>query len=223
MGLTSFVALPVEAGGAIVREQLERNDDADRTSALMSVAYGLSGKQTLLFGVPYRLSPGGSDQLGDVSALYRHIAMQKDGPGRTTRVALLAGAIVPAGSDRHGAAQAGLVATLYRERYELDFDFLHQPGFASRPDAARYDVSWQYRLTPAEYPEWGLTSEWDVVLELGGRYEQGNETIHQATAGLQWIHRKWVLEGGVIRKLNGPRDTLGLLSLRWHVAPNRKR
>jgi hypothetical protein len=34
---------------------------------------------------------------------------------------------------------------------------------SGRPDGARYDVSWQYRMTPAEYPDWGLVSEWDVV------------------------------------------------------------
>jgi len=49
----------------------------------------------------------------------------------------------------------------------------------------RYDISWQYRLTPAEFPEWGLSSEWDLVLELGGRYRQIQSTVHQATGGLQ--------------------------------------
>jgi len=34
-------------------------------------------------------------------------------------------------------------------------------------DRARYDIAWQYRLSPATYPEWGIGSEWDIDLELG--------------------------------------------------------
>ena len=49
MGLRSFVALPVEKGGQILRLQMERNDDSDVNTAIASLAYGLSGKQTLMF------------------------------------------------------------------------------------------------------------------------------------------------------------------------------
>ncbi len=216
MGLRSFVALPVEKGGQILRVQLERNDDRALDTAIASFAYGLSGKQTLLFDLPYRVSPGGSDQLGDLSALYRHIIWQVDGPGRTSRLGLLAGAVIPTESGRDGALQAGAVATFYRGRYEWDLDVLYRSGRADRPDAGRYDISWQYRLTPAEYPDWGLVSEWDVVVELSGRYREGESTIHQATGGLQWVHRRWVLEGGITKDLNGPRERRALLSFRWH-------
>ena len=184
MGLRSFVALPVEKGGQVLRIQLERNADRDVDTAIASVAYGLSGKQTLLLGLPYRVSPSGHDQLGDVSALYRHIIWQVDGPGRTSRLGLLAGAVIPTESGRDGAIQAGAVATFYRGRYEWDLDVLYQSGRADRPDAGRYDISWQYRLTPAAYPDWGLVPEWDVVMELGGRYSEGQSTVHQATGGL---------------------------------------
>ncbi len=216
MGLRSFVALPVEKGGQILRLQMERNDDSDVNTAIASLAYGLSGKQTLMFGLPYQVSPGGSDQLGDLSALYRHIVWQVDAPGRTSRLGLLAGAVIPTESGRDGAIQAGAVATFYRGRYAWDLDVLYQSGRADRPDAGRYDISWQYRLTPAEYPDWGLVPEWDVVLELGGRYSEGRSTTHQATGGLQWVHRRWVLEGGLTKDLNGPRDRRALLSFRWH-------
>ncbi len=216
MGLRSFVALPVEKGGQILRLQMERNDDSDVNTAIASLAYGLSGKQTLMFGLPYQVSPGGSDQLGDLSALYRHIVWQVDAPGRTSRLGLLGGAVIPTESGRDGAIQAGAVATFYRGRYAWDLDVLYQSGRADRPDAGRYDISWQYRLTPAEYPDWGLVPEWDVVLELGGRYSEGRSTTHQATGGLQWVHRRWVLEGGLTKDLNGPRDRRALLSFRWH-------
>ncbi len=216
MGLRSFVALPVEKGGQILRLQMERNDDSDVNTAIASLAYGLSGKQTLMFGLPYQVSPGGSDQLGDLSALYRHIVWQVDAPGRTSRLGLLGGAVIPTESGRDGAIQAGAVATCSRGRYAWDLDVLYQSGRADRPDAGRYDISWQYRLTPAEYPDWGLVPEWDVVLELSGRYSEGRSTTHQATGGLQWVHRRWVLEGGLTKDLNGPRDRRALLSFRWH-------
>jgi len=216
MGLRSFVALPVEKGGKVLRAQLVRNYDLDQNTAIANLAYGLSGNQTLLLGVPYRLSPGGGDQLGDLSALYRRTVWQVDAPGRTSRLALLGGAIISTTGDRDFAIQAGAVATFYRGRYEWDLNVLYQAGQVDRPDAGRYDISWQYRLTPAEYPDWGLSTEWDVVLELGGRYSEGRSTIHQATGGLQWIHRRWVLEGGITKDLNGPRDRRALLSIRWH-------
>jgi hypothetical protein len=217
MGLRSFVALPVEKGGEVVRLQIERNESADRNIAAASLAHGLSGTQTLLLAVPYRLSPGGRDRWGDLSALYRHIVWQVDGANRTSRLGLLGGAVVPTDGDRDLALQAGAVATFYRGRYEWDLDVLYLRGQGARPDAGRYDVSWQYRLTPAEYPDWGLVPEWNMVIELGGRYTQGESTTHQITGGVQWIHRRWVLEGGITQDLSGPRDRSALLSFRWHL------
>ena len=116
MGLRSFVALPVEKGGQVLRLQLESHDERAVDTTIVSLAYGVSGKQTLFFDVPYRLSPGGTDQLGDLSALYRHIVWQVDGPARTCRLGLLGGAVIPTESGRDGAIQAGDVATFYRGR-----------------------------------------------------------------------------------------------------------
>ncbi len=218
MGLRSFVALPVDKGGTVLRFQGEHVDDADVTRLISSAAYGLTGRQTLLIGMPYRLSPGGNDQLGDLSVLYRPIVLQVDAPARTNRLGLLGGVVVPGDSDRDFAVQGGAVATFYRGRYEWDLSALYQAGLANRSDQARYDVSWQYRLTPAEYPDWGIGAEWDGVLELGGRYSEGDSMVHQATAGLQWIHPGWVLEGGITKDLNGPRDTRFLVSVRVHFS-----
>lgn len=218
MGLRSFVALPLDKGGTTLRFQGERNSDRDVNRLIVNAAYGLSGKQTLLFGIPYRLSPGGGDRLGDLSALYRHIVWQVDGPARTSRLGILGGVVVPGDSDRDFALQGGAVATFFRSRHEWDLDVLYQIGLADRPDGARYDVSWQYRLTPTEHPDWGVGSEWHGVFELGGRYSEGHSMVHQATAGLQWIHQRWVLEGGVTQDLNGPRDTRFLVSMRIHFA-----
>lgn len=216
MGLRSFVALPLEKGGTVLRLFAERNTDRDVDMLTAELAYGLGGTQTLFFGLPYRLSPTGSDRTGDLSALYRHIVWQVDDDVGTSRLGLLGGAVLPTESSRDGQLQAGAVATFFRRRYEWDLDLLYQKGLDQALESGRYDISWQYRLAPATYPEWGIGSEWDSVLELNGRWTEGNETIHQYTAGLQWIHRRWVVEGGVVQDLNGPDDTRFVLSTRIH-------
>lgn len=216
MGLRSFVALPVEKNGTVIRLSLEHAKDADTDTLITSTAYGISNHQTLLLGMPYRLAPAGNDRQGDVSVLYRHIVRQTDRFSGTDRLGLLGGAIVPTKRDRDPAIQAGLVFTHFQDRNEIDIDVLYQSGTGERPDAGRYDVSWQYRLLPAERPEWGIKPELNGVLELNGRWNEGNNMTHQLTTGLQWIHQKWVLEGGLIKDLNNKNELRYLLSARFH-------
>ncbi len=216
MGLRSFVALPLEKGGVVLRLLDQQNLSQDVNVLTTNLAYGISSKQTLFFGLPYRVSPSGGDRIGDLSVLYRHTVWQVDDAAGTRRLALLGGAVVPTISDRDGRLQAGAVATFSRGRYAWDLDVLWVQGVGNAPNAARYDVSWQYRLTPASYPEWGVGSEWDGVLELNGRWIEGNTFVHQVTAGLQWIHLRWVLEGGIVQDMNGPQDTRLVLSTRFH-------
>ena len=119
MGLRSFVALPIEKGGQVLRLQMERNSDRGVDRTIASLAYGLSGKQTLMFGLPYRVSPSGGEQLGDFSALYRHIVWQIDTPARTSRLGLLAGAVVPTESGRDGAICVVIVVQRQRDLLEI--------------------------------------------------------------------------------------------------------
>jgi len=216
MGLRSFVALPVEKDGGVVRLSFIHADDADTDTFVASAAYGISAKQTLLLGMPYRLSPGGDNRQGDLSVLYRHLVVQKDNLHGTYRLGLLGGAIVPTDSDRDAAIQAGFVTTYFQNRHEVDTDIIFQAGTGDRADSGRYDISWQYRLTPAERPEWGINQEWNSVLELNGRWTEGNNMTHQITAGLQWLHPKWVIEGGLVQDLNNEEEFRYLLSMRFH-------
>lgn len=216
MGIRSFVALPLEKGGTVLRFLGVRNIDKDIDTISTNVAYGLSGNQTLFLGLPYRLSPAGNNRRGDLSLLYRHTTWQVDTQEGTSRFALLGGAVLPTESERDGAVQAGAVATFFRQRYEWDLDVLWQQGLDKRPDTGRYDIAWQYRLSPESYPEWGIVSEWDIDIELGGRWLEGNTLVHQATLGLQFINKRWVAEAAVIQDLNGPEDTRLLLSTRFH-------
>ncbi len=52
--------------------------------------------------------------------------------------------------------------------------------------------------------------------ELGGRYAEGSEMVHQLTVGALWVHPSWVLETGIIQDLNGPDTTSFLLGIRKH-------
>ena len=183
MGLRSFVALPLEQGGMIFRLQDLDTLNTNKNIAIADFAYGITGKQTLLFGIPYRLSPSGANRSGDLSLLYRYTAWQKDFAEGTYRLGLLGGGLIPTNNTSNGGAQGGAVATFYKGRHELDLDALWGQGFGTSPNQAQYDASYQYRLTPAEYPESGLSPEWDAVVEYNGRWKQTNHLIHQATLG----------------------------------------
>jgi len=216
MGLRSFVALPVDKGGKVVRLQYQRNMDTNTDVLATNAAIGLSGKQTLLFGLPYRLSPAGKDRTGDLSTLYRNIVWQEDTVAGTRRLGLLGGVVIPTEGDRDARLQAGAVATFYKNRTEWDIDALWIQGLNDATNRARYDIAWQYRLSPAVYPDWGIGQEWALDLELGGRWEEGNSMAHQATVGLQSIHRQWVFEAGMAQDLNGPDNTRLIFSTRFH-------
>jgi hypothetical protein len=124
--------------------------------------------------------------------------------------------VVPTDSDRDARLQIGGVATFYIDRTEWDIDALWVQGLGDAGNRARYDIAWQYRLSPAVYPDWGIEREWALDLELGGRWQQGNTLVHQVTVGVQSIHRRWVFEAGVVQDLNGADDTQLIVSTRVH-------
>jgi hypothetical protein len=216
MGLRSFVALPVEKGGTVVRFSVEHAKDAGTDTLISSTAYGISAKQTLLVGIPYQLSPAGNKRQGDVSVLYRHIVKQQDRYIGTKRFALLGGVILPTEKERDVALQAGFVYTQFFHRHEIDGDALYQLGTSDRKDSGRYDLSWQFRLLPIERPEWGIATELNSVVEFNGRWQEGKSTTHQVTIGLQWVQAKWVFEGGAVKDLNNENELRYLLSTRFH-------
>jgi hypothetical protein len=216
MAIRSFVALPIDQHGYVVRFSFEHLTGTDMGTFITSAAYGLAIDKALLIGIPYQVSPNDKDGFGDVSVLYRHTVLQDDFFSGTSRFALLAGAIVPTDSNRDPAVQAGFVYTFFKNRHEFDIDALYQAGIENRPDSGRYDISWQYRLLPTVYPDWGISPEFNVVTELNGRWSEGNEVTHQVTLGLQFVNSRWVIEGGVIKNLNNNEDLSVILSTRFH-------
>lgn len=216
MGLRSFVALPVEKEGAVIRLALEQTKDSDTDTLTTSVAYGISNKKTLLLGMPYRLAPSSGNRQGDLSILYRHIMWQEDSFSGTNRLGFLGGVVVPTDNDRDSATQAGFVFTHFKNHHEIDIDILYQAGSNNRSNSGLYDISWQYRLSPTERSDWGIDQELNSVLELNGRWAEGNKAVHQITVGLQHIHQKWVIEGGVAKDVINGNDLRYILSMRFH-------
>ena len=108
----------------------------------------------------------------------------------TTGLVFLGGVIISTDDDCNGAGQAGFVFTHFKNRNEIDIDALYQAGSNNRSDSGRYDISWQYRLSPTERSDWGITQELNSVLELNGRWNEGNNTTHQVTVDLQRTHQK---------------------------------
>jgi hypothetical protein len=216
MGLRSFVALPVEKGGSVLRFQNIYASQSEVDLFVTSFAYGIDAKQTLLVGMPYRLKPSEGERQGDVSLLYRYMLLQDDHFEGTSRFAVLGGAIIPTVSERDFAAQAGLVYTYFKNRNEIDVDILYKKGFDTRFDGGNYDVSWQYRLLPAIREDWGITQELNSVVELNGRWLEGTNITHQVTVGVQWVHADWVLEGAYVKDLNNAKEEQYLLSVRLH-------
>ena len=216
MGLRSFVALPVESEGGVLRTLIVHNQDSDNTSLNLNFAYGLSRKDTLLVALPYSLSNNSPRRIGDVNVLYRRTISQQDFYSGTSRLAVLVGGVVPADDNRDYALSLGIVNTRVKDRYEIDSSLLYITGLNDRRDNGRYDVSWQYRLSPTEYPEWGFSSEWNIVMELNGRWHQGQSITHQITSGIQWINRHLVVEGGVFKAINNSKDIHALISTRFH-------
>lgn len=216
MGLRTFVALPIDLHGYVVRFSYEHLTGGDRDNFITSAAYGLTNDKALLIGIPYKLSSNNGDSFGDLSALYRHTVIQDDFFSGTSRLALLGGAIVPNNSVRDPAVQAGFVYTFFKDRYEFDIDALYQAGVDNRPDSGRYDISWQYRLSPSFYPYWGIEPELNAITELNGRWEEGNEVTHQITIGLQLVNPTWVIEGGFVKNISNNNDLSVMLSTRFH-------
>lgn len=218
MGLRSFVALPVNKGGLLARWVVDEIPQTNNDRVTANFAYGLDNKQAFFLGVPYRIADAKGDRLGDVGLLYRNLVWQNIDSGiKSSRFGILLGGVVPTNSDRDPKASAGVVYTYVNDKHEIDADVLWQQGIDDALNMLRYDLSYQYRLFPKEYPEWGLSTLVNGVVEFAGRGVEGNTVVQQLTSGLQWVVTpRWVLEGGVTQDLNGPHDTNYIFSTRFH-------
>ena len=215
LALRSFVAMPINKNGLVLRGINAINLNNGTNNLNGEAGYGLTAKQTIFATL---IKPGLGQARGDLSLFDRIIVWQQDQKEGTNRFGLLIGPVVPMNDNTDGGVQGGGVASFYYMRNEVDIDAIWSQGFGRSPNTAQYDISWQYRIYPAVYPEWGLGSSVNTVLEFNGSYKESNATVQEATAGLQWVNPTWIVEGGFIRDIaNGPHQTTLMLSVRAHI------
>ncbi len=188
--ITFNTALPVAKSEFVFRQQFIVNQSGhdpgtagrDRTawSAMSVLGYGITGKLALFGVLPYvnkslgitvdgkRIERQG-DGLGDISLFARYTALQKDGPGRTLRIAPFAG--FKAATGRHDSSDdlgrlpasvqpgsgswdafGGIVTTYQTLDYEIDAQLGYRGNGSAQGFSAgnqlRLDASLQYRLWP---------------------------------------------------------------------------
>lgn len=164
---------------------------------------------------------------GDLTLFGRYTLWREDMPGRTARIAALGGVIAPTGDDddrdnqgrlprpfQNGTGAwgglAGIVATWQTLDYQLDGQLVYR-GFGSdeayRPgDVYRFDISLQYRLWPKTLTRgtpgflYALIEANVIQLDRdvlsGARLDTGG-TQWFLTPGIQYVTKRWIVEGGV--------------------------
>ena len=246
-GINTNVALPVSEGGFVYRTQVRFLSASDDPSPLDRdietyvfsnvVAYGAT-KNTTLFGiVPYifrsleSTSAGArqnndTDGFGDLTLMLRQTIYARDAVQRTSRLGLIAGLEIPAGSEAFSSHSTdfvlGGVYTLQTGRHELDADLLYEINTEARDrelgDELRYDLAYQLRLFPQEWPERGTPSQLYGVLELNGEstektlsggveLDDTGGTVVFLSPGVQWVTQRVIYEASlqlpVVQNLNG--------------------
>ena len=174
---------------------------------------------------------------GDLSVFARYIAYQHDQPGRTFRVAPFAGMKAPTGNDnaRDGLGTlpadvqvgsgswdyfGGVVLTWQTLQYQFDGQLSYRAnteanGFEAG-DIARLDGSYQHRLWRSGSQ--GVPDYLYGVIEVNLIHQDENRlngsedpnsggTRLFLTPGIQYVTRRWILEGAVqlpvVQDLNG--------------------
>ncbi len=164
---------------------------------------------------------------GDLSLFLRYTALQRDAPGRTLRIAPFAGLIAPTGRDDardelgrlprplqtgSGAwgALAGFVLTRQTLRWQFDGQlgataYGRDEGYAPG-NAFALDLSGQYRIWPRRLSG-GVPGFVYAVLEsrledlradrIGGAATGSGGSQWFLAPGLQYVSRRWVVEGAV--------------------------
>lgn len=227
MPIATEVALPVAQDQGVVRVKSTVNSKTQTTTNLLALAYGLHPNTTLILTLPY-MHTGSASGLSDVPILLRETLIKSDSHLRTLRLAALGGIEIPTWRDsisqRNVGLKAGGVFTLQSDRHELDADLLYSlripSGDFNKGDAFNYDLAYQFRFYPWTLAEEGVSSQWNLDIELNGAYEERDRVsgAEQAvtggqylylSGGIQWITTSLVLEGlyqfPVVNRLNEDR------------------
>ncbi len=246
-GINTNVALPVRQGGFVYRTQLRllsASDDPtplDRDISVYAVpnvlVYGATARTTLFGILPYffrsvNFRDAGfrqrddADGFGDLTFLVRQTVYARDAVQRTSRLGLLAGLEIPSGKEEFSSHSTdfllGGVYTLQDGRHELDADLLYKINTEGRGlelgEELQYNLAYELRISPWQWPERGTPSQIYLVLEANGKTtrravsdgmelsDTGGTTVF-LSPGIQLITRRAIYEASiqipVIQNLNG--------------------
>lgn len=246
-GINTNVALPVRQGGFVYRTQLRFLSVSDDPSQLNRdikayvvsnvLVYGATS-QTTLFGIlPYifesvERDSGGvreddrSNGFGDLTFLLRQTVYARDAVQRTSRLGLIGGLEIPVGSEDFSSHSTdfllGGVYTLQTGRHEFDSNLLYKVNTEARDldlgEELQYDLAYELRLFPWQWPERGTPSQLFAVIEVNGRsierarsngmeLDDSGGTLVFLSPGIQWVTQRVIYESSlqlpVIQNLNG--------------------
>ena len=246
-GINTNVALPVREGGFVYRTQVRFISASDDPSPMNRdieayvvpnvLVYGATS-QTTLFGIlPYTFKSverdgGGlrardrTNGFGDLTLLLRQTVYARDAVQRTSRLGLIGGLEIPVGSEDFSSHSTdfvlGGVYTLQTGRHEFDADLLYKVNTEARDldlgEELQYDLAYEVRLFPWQWPERGTPSQLYAVIEAnGGSIERARSngmelddtggTLVFLSPGIQWVTQRIIYEASlqvpVIQNLNG--------------------
>ena len=133
---------------------------------------------------------------GDLFVLAKYLFLQKDAPGKTTRMAVLGRVKFPTGRDDETDAQgnklprplqlgtgsvdysAGVAVTHIVRRIGLNADLIYNFNTEANNfafgDTLKYDFALGYRVSPRRYETYS-TKQWNAYLELNGEFARSNK------------------------------------------------
>ncbi len=246
-GINTNVALPVREGGFVYRTQVRFISASDDPSPMNRdieayvvpnvLVYGATS-QTTLFGILPHIfksverDSGGIRQedrtngFGDLTFLLRQTVYARDAVQRTSRLGLIGGLEIPVGSEDFSSHSTdfvlGGVYTLQTGRHEFDADLLYNVNTEARDldlgEELQYDLAYELRLFPWQWPERGTPSQLYAVIEANGRsierarsngmeLDDTGGTVVFLSPGIQWVTQRIIYETSlqvpVIQNLNG--------------------
>lgn len=199
-------------------DPLTGQTSADEFIMLTQIAYGISRNVGIQFDVPmvYRDvsvgSAGGPDdqfRIADMTALVKWRVYQNDfGPTETMRFSLIGGLQIPGNSDFTMDASDGIdpiigaVFSTVKGRHGFNADALWEfytgnDRDEGKSDSLRYDASYLYRLSPAEYTA-ESTGAWYAVAEINGYYDANGDHEVFLSPGIMYEDRAFTLDATIM-------------------------
>ena len=221
---TSFALNPFK-GGTIYRQQLRykriNNNDALETPAFL--LYGLHPRLALLTSVNPSIDESGETQLESTGAGIKWQYVQYNVIGATLRMALIANGgswRIANQANQSAYTQIGNAITFEKLLFEVDLETRYMRVFdGDEQGHYYYNLSFSHVIWPFAFPEYGVPTYLNAVIEMNGRSIQTitNRFTNQLriSPGLQIVDKNFILEGNVQIPVTENTELYSVLGIRW--------